>query len=297
MSYLRVLVVALLACAGGAQAIAPSAADALRARYVALGDALAHNQFQRPIALQSEQNSGDLKGDMYAIVDHPFSTLNNALKGADRWCDILMLHLNTKDCRASNAASPSLMAVSIGKKFDQPLADAHRLDFIYRVAAQAADYLQVRLNADAGPLGTRDYRIVLEAVPLDARRSFMHLSYAYGYGLGARLAMQAYLSTAGRDKVGFSIVGHEADGRPVYVGNVRGVIERNTMRYYLAIDAYLSALSSPPQEQTERRLRNWYAAAERYPLQLHEMEEADYLAMKRSEIRRQQAQSRVAAAG
>jgi len=295
MKLVHLLWVVLLAAAASAQAGPPSAADALRSRYVALGDALAHNQFQRPITLQSEQNSGDVKGDMYAVVDHPFATLHDALKGADRWCDILMLHQNTKDCHASTATSPVTMAVSIGKKFDQPVADAHRLDFVYRVTAETTEYLQVQLNADAGPLGTRDYRIVLEAVPLDAQRSFLHFSYAYSYGLGARLAMQAYLSTAGRNKVGFSIVGHEADGRPAYIGNMRGVIERNTMRYYLAIDAYLNALSSPPQEQLERRLRGWYTATERYPRQLHEMDEADYLTMKRNEIRRQ-GQPRVAAA-
>jgi hypothetical protein len=73
------------------------------------------------------------------------------------------------------------------------------------------------------------------------------------------------------------------------VGNVRGVIERNTMRYYLAIDAYLDSLSAPPAQQQEKRLRDWYGATERYRQQLHEMEEADYMAMKRKEIARQQA--------
>jgi hypothetical protein len=68
---------------------------------------------------------------------------------------------------------------------------------------------------------------------------------------------------------------------------MRGVIERNTMRYYLAIDAYLDSLSAPPAQQVERRLKTWFAATERYPRQLHEIEEAEYLAMKRKEIRAQ----------
>jgi len=41
----------------------------------------------------------------------------------------------------------------------------------------------------------------------------------------------------GSDKVGFSIVGQGADGQPTLVGGVRGMLERNTMRYYLAVDA------------------------------------------------------------
>ena len=73
----------------------------------------------------------------------------------------------------------------------------------------------------------------------------MHLSYSYDYGVAARVAMQGYLATIGRDKVGFSVVGTQADGQPVYIGGTRGVVERNTMRYYLAIEAYLGALSLP----------------------------------------------------
>ena len=139
-------------------------------------------------------------------------------------------------------------------------------------------------------MGTRDYRMTLEAIPLDARRSFIHMSYAYGYNAAARMAMKVYLSTVGSGKVGFSVVDRKPDGQPVYVSNLRGVMERNTMRYYLAIDAYLSTLSAPSHEQVERRLRNWFAATERYPLQLREVELAEYLDSKRKDVRRQQAE-------
>jgi len=70
---------------------------------------------------------------------------------------------------------------------------------------------------------------------------------------------------------------------------MRGVIERNSMRYYLAIEAFLGALSAPPQAQLEKRLRDWFVATERYPRQLHEMEQTAYLEMKRREHQRQQA--------
>jgi hypothetical protein len=69
---------------------------------------------------------------------------------------------------------------------------------------------------------------------------------------------------------------------------VLGLLERNTMRYYLAIDAYLSAYSLPPGDQAEKRIREWYTSTERYAEQLHEMDQAEYLEMKRKEIRRQQ---------
>ena len=83
-----------------------------------------------------------------------------------------------------------------------------------------------------------------------------------------------------------SIVGRAADGSPIYIEGLRGAVERNTLRYYLAIEAYLGALALPPAQQPERRLQAWFDATERHPLQLHELERDDYLAMKRRELAR-----------
>ncbi len=259
--------------------------ETLRAKHASLGPQLASNAFHQPLVLESTQASGDLQGDVYAVVAHPFNTVEHALQGMNVWCDILILHLNVKQCKGSG----SNLDLSVGKKFDQPAADAYQVSFAYQLAAATPDYLRVQLSAKDGPLGTSNYRILLEATPIDSGHSFIHMSYAYASGFAARMAMQAYLATVGRSKVGFSVVGKQSNGSPEYVGSVRGVIERNTMRYYLAIDAYLDSLSLPPAQQQEKRLRDWYGATERYRQQLHEMEEADYMAMKRKEIARQQA--------
>jgi hypothetical protein len=88
--------------------------------------------------------------------------------------------------------------------------------------------------------------------------------------------------------VGFTVVGRQSDGRPRHVGGVRGVVERNSMRYYLAIEAFLGSLSAPPPAQIEKRLHDWIDAVELYPRQLHEMEPSEYLEMKRKEIARLQ---------
>ena len=63
------------------------------------------------------------------------------------------------------------------------------------------------------------------------------------------------------------------------------------MRYYLAIEAFLGALSVPPRARLEKRLHDWFAAVERYPLQLHELEQGEYLDMKRREYLRQQVET------
>lgn len=277
---LGLLCAALLVDAAGAQDAAT-----LRARHAALREQLANSPFHRPLHLESSETSSVLKGEIYATIDHPFRKVGSAFQRRAHWCDILILHLNVKYCEASSTVADQL-AVAVGRKHDQPLRDAYRVEFRYRVAAASADYLHVVLTAPSGPLGTSDYRIALEATPLDARRTFLHMSYSHGYGMAARIAMEGYLATLGRDKVGFSVVEQRADGKPVHIGGVRGAIERNTMRYYLALEAYLGALDRPPSEQLEQRLRDWHAATERYP-QLRELARDEYLEMKRKEVERQ----------
>ena len=262
-------------------------AAALRARHDSLREKLADNPFQRPLVLESTQSSGDLKGEVYAVVDQPFGGVGPALQGMDHWCELLILHLNVKGCSFAGKPPAEVLSLVVGRKFDQPLDDGYKVDFAYSTPAASADYLRVQMSAETGPVGTRNYRLALEAVPLDDTHSFVHMSYAYAYGTAARLAMQAYLGTAGRDKIGFSITGKGEDGKPVYIKGVRGVVERNTMRYYLAIEAYLGSLSVPPGEQQEGRLRDWFAATERHAAQLHEMELDEYLKMKRHELQRQ----------
>jgi hypothetical protein len=283
---LRAACVALWVSVGLLASASAQDTATLKARYTALQDKFANNQFGRPLVLESTQAADDLKGDVYAVVEHPFPMVEQALKSADHWCDILILHLNVKRCRTSSGM-PKTLSLSVGRKFDQPIEDAYQLEFTYQVVAATPDYLQVQLSAAEGPLSTKNYRIQVEAAPIDARRTIIHMSYAYGYGFTARIAMQTYLGTIGSQKVGFTILDRK-DGKPVYQAGVLGLLERNTMRYYLAIDAYLSAYSLPPTEQAERRIREWYAGTERYAAQLHEMGEAEYLDMKRKELRRQQ---------
>ena len=265
-----------LAATGGARA---QDAAALHAKFDALQDKLAHNAYGRPLVLQSTQTGDHLEGEVYARVDQPYAMVQKGLQGTDNWCGILILHLNVKMCRAQ----PAGLDMALGRKYDQPVDDAYKLHFDYKSVADGPDYLRAELTSADGPLGTKDYRIAVEAAPLDAGHTMLHMSYAYGFGFTARVAMNTYLSTVGADKVGFSVTGQDGDGKPQYVAGVRGLVERNTMRYYLAIDDYVAA---PTPAQLEQRLATWFDATERYPRQLHELEKADYLVMKRDEAKR-----------
>ena len=274
--------------AAGMESGAGSSA-ALSARYALLKEGLGRNQFNRPLHLESSEGKTGVRGEIFALVNYPFATAGAALNTPAQWCEVLILHLNPTSCRPSADGRGAGLQLFIGKKFDQPVDDAHKLEFDYRVAARTADFLQVKLTANDGPLGTSDYRIVLEATPAEEGKTFIRLAYSYSYGLLGQLAMQTYLGTVARSKVGFTQVDGGTDSPPRSVGGMRGLVERNTMRYYLAIESYLGALSTAPVARVEKSLRDWFAATEAYPRQLHEMEQGEYLAMKRKEYSRQQA--------
>jgi hypothetical protein len=264
-------------------------AASLRARQLELRDRMAASPFGRPLVLESLQRDGRLSGEIHARLATPFALAAAALQPPAAWCDILMLHSNVKHCRVRGAGSEPRLEVALGRKYDQPLKDAFLLEFAYRVQSTRPDYLALRLQAAEGPFGTSDYQLELELAPAVGGGSLLRLAYSYRYGLVARLALQGYLAMLGRGKVGFSVVGRQPDGSPDYVGGVRGVVERNTMRYYLALESYLGALALPPAQRAERRLQAWFDASERYARQLHELDRAEYLALKRRELARLQA--------
>ena len=260
----------------------------LRAKYVLLEESLRQNQFKRPLVLDSAEMPSRLKGDIYAIVDYPFATVSAGLNNPKNWCDVMLLHINTKYCHAAKEPTGTILRVNIGKKTPEELANAARVEFDYSVAMATPEYFEINLKAEDGPLGTSDFHIQLEAVALPNAQTFLHLTYSYATNFSGRLAMKTYLGTIASNKVGFTVIGKRADGQPDYIRGVRGLMERNTMRYYLAIDTYLGAARATPAAQLEKRLQNWFTAVEQYPRQLHEMDRGAYLEMKRAEYVRQQ---------
>ena len=283
---------AAFVCAIAAGTAAATAAEdpsaPLRAEYEALKQRLEQSPFQQRLLLESVEGRHDSQADVYAVVDHPIATVGAALTNPANWCDVLILHPNVKYCRAMPRGQGAALSVAIGKKSEQPLTQVHRLEFVFNVAASLPDYMQVGLDARKGPLGTGNYRIALEAVRIDNDRAFLHLRYSYTFGFWARVAMRMYLQGAARDKVGFTAADVPGNPQAAYIGGFRGVTERNSMRYYLAIDAYLGTLAAPAPERVDRSLERWFDDSERYPRQLHEMDRDTYLAMKRREYLRQQ---------
>src|SRR5689334_1132555 len=133
-SVLRHALAALAVLAGALLSMlsAPAAAQdaaALKSKYGAIQDKLANNAFGRPIHLESTQTSGDLRGDIYSLVEYPFGTVEQALQKVDHWCDIFILHLNVKGCASSGSGAKGHLSLAVGRKFDQPVEDAYKLEF------------------------------------------------------------------------------------------------------------------------------------------------------------------------
>jgi hypothetical protein len=159
------------------------------------------------------------------------------------------------------------------------------MDYRFETVAQDDNRLSLRLSADHGPVSTSDYRIGLEARRVE-EGTLLHIHTSYRPSLLSSILSHGYLSTLGHDKVGFSRI--EQDGELQLVQGIRGVIERNVMRYHLAIDTFLNTRLLPEPSRHEAALVSWFRKNDSYPKQLHEMPEKEYLAIKRREWHNQQ---------
>ena len=254
-----------------ALATAANAQDALRERYA---------RFTGTPQIESRDDGAHAVGEIWGLLPYDFDSVAATLKDPSSWCQILLLHIDTKECRVGRGASGTTVNAGVVTHYDQPASTAYHLELAYRLANDTPGYVDARLDADDGPMDTSDFRIVFEAMRTRDGRTFAHMAYSYTYGGLSSLALKFYLATFGRGKVGFTVVGQDK-GSPRYVGGMRGVVERNTMRYYLAVEAWLAAMDAPRDMRVERALHSWYAAVERYPRQLHEVSESRYLELKR----------------
>lgn len=244
---------------------------------------LVNNVYQLPIHIASTSEKESQQGNIYGIVYQPYRTIRNVLTTPAIWCEIAPQHLNIKACTYQHKNSHCLITFYSGRKYYEEPEDTYKLAYDYSVTVQQDKYFHSLLDAKDGPLGTSNYKIFVEAIPLDDKSSFIHFGYSYHQGMLARLAMNTYLSTLGRNKIGFTITGADEEGNPVYIGGIRGVIERNVIRYYFAIQSYINNLQLMPDKQFSARISNWFDLTEKYHAQLYELDKQDYLQYKQDE--------------
>lgn len=264
----------------------------MQSLYRSLQLRLAQSPFQRELVLDSTEASERLSGDIYATLDAPLASLELVNRSPLRWCEILLLLSNTKSCVVGRQEDVPALQMRMGTKGPQALASTTPMDFRFETSAPQAAVLETHLSSATGPMGAKDGSLRVQAIALGPQKSFIHLHYSYRSSLAGRLATGVYLQTLGRGKVGFSkeqAPPSEA-GRPAnthFVGGVRGIIERNTMRYFMALSCGLQfASTEAPAQRFAQMAPCWYDETERYPQQLHDLGRVEYLEMKRGEYGR-----------
>jgi hypothetical protein len=263
----------------------------------AWGDASLHERYQRlkhgltttlpetTISLHSAEQDEALSAEVSSILHYPFDIVSAALVEAENWCRFMPLHFNIKACTHEVRQGEERLNIYSGRKHYQSPEQSYRMAYRFEAVRQDAKQLTLHLSAERGPAGTRDYRIEIEALRVE-EGTLLHITSSYRPSMLSTLLTSSYLATLGRDKIGFSHIEH--NGESQLVQGIRGVIERNVMRYHLAIDAFLSTPSLPDTPLHEAILTKWFRLNESYPQQLHEMSEPEYMAIKRKEWRNQQ---------
>ncbi len=261
-----------------------SAADALTTQYESVLPSLHSNDLDIPISIDSLLSDKKASGRILGVLDFVFSDVAVMLSNADNWCDVSTLHTNIKACLFQSHGEERKLQLFVGRKHYQAPDNVPRIDYRLTIEERNPSYIHVQLSAAEGPFGTRNHFIRVAAIPIDPHHTFISLEYGYEYGMLAKIAMQGYFATLGRNKVGFTKMGVNDNGVPRYVKGMQGLVERNAMRYFLAMQAYLSVLNLVPKDRFEQRINKWYDLTQRFKRQLYEVEKSNYIDIKRREL-------------
>ena len=262
----------------------PTGRESLIDTYHKIEKELEKSTLAIPLYVESSVSKNASHVDIYGSVNYPFGLIRNEFLLPTNWCEIVLPHPGIKACTYEKMHDRWLLNTYHVNKFSEPLEDAYQMKFVYRVSELQPVYFDIALTAHEGPSHTKNHQFGLEATPLDGGRTFIHLRYSFGYSTLGYLLMKVF----GGGEVGFSVIGTDSDGNPVYVGGLRGTVERDVACYYLAIMAYLDTLKIPTEQRFKKRVSQWYDLAALYKKQLLEMEEENYLTYKRQDRRSQQ---------
>jgi len=279
----------ILLAAGPAQAAAKSSHghDLLLAAYHRNMEQMHRSSFGIPVVVESFEKDNKVHVDIYGILDYSFNDVVSMLSSPANWRDIVFIHPNVKASSYREQAGAKLLTFYLGKKTYQPPEDARQITCNYRIIEQIPSYLNIMLKADKGPFATKDHTMSFQALPLERRKTFVHVSYVYSDSAALRLAAKAYFATIGRDKVGFTVTGTGSDGKPEYIGGPRGALERSTVRYYFAILSFMSSLQYPEASRFYMRISKWHDLTSHHKRQLLDLDKNTYLELKTREQRNQ----------
>jgi len=262
----------------------PAGREPLIDKYHKVEKELEKSTLAIPFYVESSVSKNASRVDIYGTINYPFGLIKNEFLVPTNWCEIVLPHPNIRACTHRKMNDTWLLNIYNVKKFSRPLEDAYQMKFVYRVSELQPFYFDIALTAHEGPFHTRDHQFEFEAIPLNGGTTFIHFRYSFGYSSLGYFLMKIF----GGSKVGFSVIGTDSEGNPVYVGGLRGAVERDVVSHYLAILAYMDTLGIPAEQRFEKRISQWYALAALYKKQLLEMEKEEYLTYKRHDRESQQ---------
>lgn len=261
-----------------------SGPESLLGKYHDIQKELEKNSGPVPFHVESSVNKNASHVDIYGIIKYPLDIVQKELLVPTNWCQIVLPHLNVRACTYKKVNDTWLLNIYNVNKFSEPLEDAYQMKFVYRVSELQPVYFDIALTAHEGPFYTKDHQFGFEAIPLKKNITFIHLRYSFEYSALGYFLMKIF----GGAKIGFSKVGTDSAGNPVYAEGLRGSVERDVVCYYLAILAYLDTLKIPDGQRFEKRVSQWYVLAALYKKQLLEMEKEDYFTHKSQDWKSQQ---------
>lgn len=282
---MRVLVAAVWLISCSSESIAGSTqAEAILAKRSEVQKGQALRELSAPTYIESKEISDGVQVDVYGELDQPVLAVQHLLQSAPAICEMLLLHVFIKSCEIHPEGDASALKVTMGGTKVPVPTGAQSLSYHALPLSVETGLVSYAMAASNGPMGTFDYQFQVEALALPSARTWIHMRYAYRYGLLAKMAMKTYQAAAGRTKIGFTVVGRNADGSAQYVQGERGSLERNAMRIYLAIGASLDPHQGPAAQRMDARRRKWFAMTELFAAQLHEYSLEEYLAMKQTAV-------------
>ncbi len=267
-------VIAAALCISEAWAMTPAQ------RYQELMEGQASNPLHAPVTVESKEQGDAISADAWGVLDAPFERAASIVNSPAAFCDFISVVIFVKACTFAATAAPATVTLYMGRKdYEDPNPD-NALAFQYSIEAQGGEAVMARLFVARGSLGVKDNRLEFELWRV-AGQTLAHVHASYIASVQSNLAMGTYLMTMGRNKIGFSTV-PDSTGKPKPVKGALGIIERNAMRYFLALQSTLATQNVAADQREAARLEHWFDATAKYEL-LFEVPRAEYLDNKKRE--------------
>jgi len=256
----------------------------LKSKLQQLNNSSLRDHHPLPLTFETTYIDGQGSTHLYLLSDISYTSFAQFF-GKNTWCEALILQIHIKACLQH---SNNLLDIYLGTDDYAEPDDVFKFEYVVNKRELSSDYLQLSMTAQDGPLDSKNYRINLEIIPTVDGKSFIHFHFQAFYGFFIRTTISTYLLTAGRNKVGFSILNPTSTGQFKYLTGMEGILERNAIRYVLAFLAYLEV--NPKEENKnwlDDSLQRWHRYTEKFYQQLYEISLDDYRQLKKAEYKNQ----------